>query len=265
MDDDLAAGGEIVRDQGRHANAEIDVSAVGDVLRGAPCDLAAAQRLHATTTRSTKMPGVWIASGSSVPSSTISRTCATVTSARHRHHRIEVPRRFAIDEIAPAVATLGPDERDIGLDRPLQHVQFAVQRARLLALGDLRPGRDARIEFRRCRRRQRGCARRASLRHQLELDPAGLVDRLEHVRVRASGIGADHLAHAALADEERDAALAGAGIVRDDDEIAYAQFDQRLDEGDRLADIAEAGAQHGHAVADSGDRRREARHAFVDH
>src|SRR5690606_25189255 len=85
VEDDLAPRRDEVGDERRQADAEIDVAAVGDVLRGAPCDLAAAERLHSgsptSTTRSTKMPGVTIASGSRAPSSTVSFTSTTVRSA----------------------------------------------------------------------------------------------------------------------------------------------------------------------------------------
>src|SRR5579883_1513625 len=87
VEHDLAVPRNEIRDHRRQADPEIDVSAVGDVLRGTPCHLAAGQGLHrgllshTTTMRSTKMPGVCTHSGSSTPSSTISRTCTMVRSA----------------------------------------------------------------------------------------------------------------------------------------------------------------------------------------
>ena len=67
------------------------------------------------------MPGVTMASGSSAPSSTTPRP-ARSSARRRRHHRIEIPRGFAIDEIAPAVALVGLHQRHVGLDRLLEHV-----------------------------------------------------------------------------------------------------------------------------------------------
>src|SRR5205085_5465519 len=71
-----------------NADAEIDIGAFGQVLRGAPGHLFAGQRLVArhvvaptTTTRSTKMLGVTTASGSISPSSTMVSTSTTVNSA----------------------------------------------------------------------------------------------------------------------------------------------------------------------------------------
>src|SRR5258707_11481743 len=88
--DHFAPGRHIACRQGRNADAEIDVGAFQQILRGAPCHLFTGQRLigvggHAwaptTTTRSTKMLGVTTASGSISPSSTIWSTSTTVKSA----------------------------------------------------------------------------------------------------------------------------------------------------------------------------------------
>src|SRR5205085_9737858 len=88
VEDHLAAFWHIARRQRRNADAEIDVGALGQVLRGAPGHLFAGQRSetrHAcaptTTTRSTKMLGVTTASGSISPSSTMVSTSTTVNSA----------------------------------------------------------------------------------------------------------------------------------------------------------------------------------------
>src|SRR5262249_47246587 len=89
VEHDLAIRRDEIRHQGRQADAQVDIRTVGDVLGGAPGDLPTRQRCRwrahlapATwTTRSTKMPGVTIISGSSSPSSTNSFTCTTVRSA----------------------------------------------------------------------------------------------------------------------------------------------------------------------------------------
>ena len=262
-------GGQIVGDQGRQADAEIDVGAVGNVLRCAPRHLAAGESGHVgfatATTRSTKMPGVCTAFGVERAKLHHLAHLRHREARRRRHHRIEVPRRLAIDEIAPAVAALGLEERHVGLDRRLEHVQLAVDGAALLALAEPRSGRDAREETADPGAAGADALAQRALRHQFELDPAGAVERFEHMRVGRTRVRADHLAHPALADEESDAALAGAGVVGDDGKVARAVADQRFDQLDRLADIAEAGAQHGHAVRNARDRRLEARHALVDH
>jgi len=85
VQDDLASLGQEIGHQRRQADAEVHVGALGDVLRDARRHLLAVEFFHAAflrlarrTTRLTKIPGVTTVSGSSSPSSTVSRTCATV-------------------------------------------------------------------------------------------------------------------------------------------------------------------------------------------
>src|SRR5262249_22524638 len=91
LKDDFHARRDAVGDERRHADAEVDVEAVAQFLRGAADDLFAGQahfrtvlcsmrfsRL-ATMTRCTKMPGVWMQSGSIWPGSTSSSPSATQT------------------------------------------------------------------------------------------------------------------------------------------------------------------------------------------
>ena len=53
-----------------------------------------------------------------------------------RHHRIEIARRLAEDEIALGVALPGVHERDVGEEAALHDIGRAVEFARLLAVGD---------------------------------------------------------------------------------------------------------------------------------
>src|SRR5678815_2950899 len=87
VQEDLAALRHVVGDQRRQADAEVHHRAAGDVARDARRHLVAIELFHhaafcrgaaTLTTRLTKIPGVMIASGSSPPSSTVSRTCTTV-------------------------------------------------------------------------------------------------------------------------------------------------------------------------------------------
>src|SRR6516162_1699796 len=85
VQNDLAIGRNEVGNQGRQPDSEIHISAVGEILRGPPGNLATFQWHPAPpylytgtwTTRSIKMPGVMTISGSISPSSTIRRTWAT--------------------------------------------------------------------------------------------------------------------------------------------------------------------------------------------
>src|SRR5437762_2387936 len=87
VQDDLAPLRQVIGHQRRQADAEIDVRALGNVARHARGHLIAIELFHQAAflrdgailiTRCTKMPGVTITSGSSAPSSTVSRTCTTV-------------------------------------------------------------------------------------------------------------------------------------------------------------------------------------------
>ena len=55
-----------------------------------------------------------------------------------RHHRVEVARGLAIDEIAFAVGLPGMDDREIGDEAALHHIGLAVELAGFLAFGDQR-------------------------------------------------------------------------------------------------------------------------------
>src|SRR5208282_1638120 len=57
---------------------------------------------------------------------------------RGGHHRIEIARRLAIDEITPAVALPRLDECEVGPQRAFHDVGAAVELSRFLALGDHR-------------------------------------------------------------------------------------------------------------------------------
>src|SRR5690606_2453450 len=88
----FASRRQMVSHQRRQADAQIDVGAFGDVLCDTGGNLVATQFIahdcslpevvaSICTTRCTKIPGVTMLSGSSAPSSTVSRTCATVIRA----------------------------------------------------------------------------------------------------------------------------------------------------------------------------------------
>src|SRR6185312_13028557 len=53
-----------------------------------------------------------------------------------RHHRVEVARGLAEDEVALAVRLPGMDDRQVGEEPALHDISRAVEVARLLALGD---------------------------------------------------------------------------------------------------------------------------------
>jgi hypothetical protein len=74
----------------------------------------------------------------------------------HRHDRIEIPRRLYVSQITPAVGLVGLDQRDIALQRLLEHMQAAIDLAGFLALAELCPCRNRREKsrFRVCAKRR---------------------------------------------------------------------------------------------------------------
>src|SRR5438270_4342100 len=112
------------------------------------------------------------------------------------HHRIEVARGLAINEVAPAVALPCFDEREVDAQAALHHVHAAVELPGLFAFGDHGAVAGGRVE--------RGDARAAgaqafaerALRIQLYLQLAAQ-DKLLEEFVFAH-VGRDHLLHLAL-------------------------------------------------------------------
>src|SRR5581483_3011152 len=87
VQDDLAPLRQVIRHERRQPDAEVDVGALRNIARHAGGHLVAVEFLHQAaffregamrTMRFTKIPGVTTCSGSRAPSSTVSRTCATV-------------------------------------------------------------------------------------------------------------------------------------------------------------------------------------------
>src|SRR6476619_5035326 len=177
------------------------------------------------------MPGVTTTSGSMPPAGTTSWTWTIVV-----------------------VGAVRLDEGVVGADRQLEHVVPAVDLAHLLALGE----RGA-VAGRGEERADAGPGRadalgEVALRHELELDLAGAVLRVELVAVVLPRERADDPAHPARADQRRQPDVAVAGVVVDDGEVARAALDERLDELHRLTGRPEAADEDGGAVGDVGDR-----------
>src|SRR6476646_7693280 len=101
---------------------------------------------------------------------------------RARHDRPEVARGLAVDEIAPAVGTIGLDQRVIRTDRIFEHVATPVDLARLLPLRKQRAVAGRREEAADADARCHDALGEVALRHQLELDLARAVQRVEHPR-----------------------------------------------------------------------------------
>src|SRR5580698_8536991 len=89
-----------------------------------------------------------------------------------RHHGIEVPRRLAINEIAPAIALPRFNEREVGGHTALKNIRPAAELACLLALGYncSEPGR--RVEAGNARAAGPDTLGQRALRNEFEINAA---------------------------------------------------------------------------------------------
>ncbi len=85
---------------------------------------------------------MWIDSGSSSPDRHDLSHLGDCHACGRRHQRVEVARRAPVPEVAELVAARRVDERDVGVDRLLEHVWDAVDDVLLLALGEQRSRTD---------------------------------------------------------------------------------------------------------------------------
>jgi hypothetical protein len=165
-----------------------------------------------------KIPGVWMLVGSSAPTGTISSTSATVTFAGGRHHRIEIARRHAVDEIAFRIAFPRLDDRKIGAQPAFENIGLAVELFLLLALGDQRADPRLGVEAGNARAACANALGQRALRIEFEFELAGQILLLE--RLVLAHIGTDHLLDLARLQQQAEPEIVDAGIVGDDGQIA---------------------------------------------
>ena len=178
-----------------------------------------------------------------------------------RHHGIEVARRSPIDQITHAVAFPRLDEGEVGAQRVLEDVGLAVNRPRLLALGDERA-----VSRRREEAADAGAARpnplgKRPLGHQLDLDLAAQELALELLVL--ADVGRDHFLDLPRLHEHAHAGFVHAGIVADYGEPAGPACVQRLDEVFGNAAEAEAAHHDRRPVRNDGDGFGRAGDHFV--
>ena len=156
------AVGNIVRDQRRNADAEIDVKAVAQFLRGARGHLFAGPG-HQTFSPAAAGDGSRLRRGAlfdallggSDLDDALHENAGRMDvvridlAGRHqvldlghrdlrrrRHHRVEIARGLAIDEIACGIALPGMDHGDVGEQAAFHEVLLAIEFLHFLALGD---------------------------------------------------------------------------------------------------------------------------------
>ena len=145
------------------------------------------------------------------------------------HDRIEVPRGLSIDQIALGVGLPGMDDRQIGAQSALLHIQPAVEFLLRLALGDLRARPGGGEERRNPGAARADSFRQRALRVELDLQFAGQV-LLGEGGVLAD-VGADHLPHLPGLQQHPQPDVVDAGVVGDDGQVLDAAVADRLDQG----------------------------------
>src|SRR3954470_6387770 len=166
------------------------------------------------------------------------------TLRRCGHDRTEVACGLAICEIAPAIAALGFDEREITVDRVLEHVVATVDDARLLAFREQRSIACRREERTDAGARGANALSEIALRHQLELHVSRPIKSVEHIRIRLAWEGTNDLAHAAGLEQRSDANFTVARVVGDNGEVCRLLRDERVDELHRQPGGSEAADQN---------------------
>ena len=163
-----------------------------------------------------------------------------------RHHRIEVPRRAPVDQIAEAVALPCLHEREVGPERLLEHVSLAFDDARFLAFGDDRAVRGRREEARDAGAGGPHPLGKRPLRHQLDFDLAAQELALELLVL--ADVGGDHLLDLPGAQEQAGAEVVHAGVVADDGEAPGAAVVERANQVFWNAADAEPAHHDGRAI-----------------
>ena len=192
------------------------------------------------------MPGVWTWSGIELAH------FHQLLDLGHRHlaaggdHRVEVARGLAIDEVAGLVALPGLDDGQVGADRVLEHVFAAVERARLLAFGELGAVGGARVEARDAGAAGAEFFRQRALRRELQFELSGQHLALELLVL--ADVGGDHLLHLARLQQQPHAEVVHARVVAGDGEALHAAFHQRGDQVLGNAAQPEAAGGDGHVV-----------------
>src|ERR1700730_3904549 len=157
---------------------------------------------------------------------------------RGRQARVEVARRLAVDEVALGIALPGMHDGEIGEDAALHDVALAVERALLLALGDV--GADAGLgeEGGNAGAAGADALGEGALRVELDLELAAEIELGEALVL--ADIGRDHLLDLSALEQQAESGAVDPGIVRDDGQPLDAGLLDRIDQLLRNAAQAEA-------------------------
>ena len=199
VQEDVAVLRQVIGDQRRQADAQVDVRAFGNVAGDAGGHLVAAVTVHRDVPRRRLAVAIdrdrRVDRDDALDEDSRRDDVFRVEAAqrdhfahlrdralgRAGHDRPEIARGLAIDEVAPAVALLGLDQREVGVDRILEHVVAAVDDARFLAFGQQRAVAGGREKGADARTGGADALGEVALRHQFQFDLAGAIQRVEHV------------------------------------------------------------------------------------
>ena len=159
------------------------------------------------------------------------------------HHRVEVPRGLAVDEITGGVALPGVDDREVGKQAAFHDVFLAVENLFFLAFGDQRADAGLCIEGGNTGAAGADALGQRALRIEFELELAGKV--LLGEQLVLADIGRDHLLDLTRLEQAGKTDAVNAGIVGNHRQVLDPAVADRIRQG--LGDAAKAkAARHDH-------------------
>ena len=164
--------------------------------------------------RLTKMPGVWMWSGSSLAGRHQLLDLGHRDLGSGRHHRVEIARGLAVDQVAGGVALPGVDDGEVGEQAALHDVLLAVEFLHFLAFGDQRADAGLGVEGRDTGAAGADALGQRALRIEFEFQFAGEI--LLREQLVLADIGRDHLLDLPRLQQPAEADAVDAGIVGDD-------------------------------------------------
>src|SRR6266852_2529014 len=177
------------------------------------------------------------------------------------HHGIEVARGLAIDEIAPAIAFPGFDEREVPTQPALQNVVAAVELAGFFSFGNQGAVAGRCVEGGDTSATGANALGESALRIQLDLHFAAEHALLE--KFVFPDVGGNHFFDLAILQEQAEAGAVGAGVVAGNGQILGAFAAYCVDQMLRDPAEAEAADEDGGAVSKFGNGGVGRSNAFV--
>src|SRR5271168_280063 len=171
---------------------------------------------------------------------------------RGGHHGIEVARRLAINQVAPAIALPRFNKRKVPPQSTFENILPPLKFARFFSLGNQSAVTRRRVERWNSRPARAQALRKRTLRVQLDLHLASQDQLLE--KFVLTHIGRNHFLNLPLLQQHADAEIIHARIIADNGEFPCSFAPHRLDKVFRNAAKAEATHQNRGAVLQFFDR-----------